>query len=154
MQGPLHDRSHAGPVLNPVAAAAPYVGIPWRARGRTPDAWDCLGCVRFLRRKIFGLETPGFGLDTYTSTDVASSAEVERLVHASLSQWVQVPPRPGAVIVFRVFDRDAHVGLVLSRSDFVHSFGGQETTILRLDDHSWSRRIRGFYDTSDDAPHA
>lgn len=127
--------------------AAPYVGVPWKARGDDPAGWDCRGCVRFLRRRIWDLESPGMGNDFYSAVDVRDPEKLEKLLLARLVAWRPVDPTPGAVIVFRVFGRDAHVGLVLTATDFVHSFGGQETTILRLDDPQWSPRIRGCYDT-------
>lgn len=83
----------------------------------------------------------------YTAADVRSPEAVERMILERAGAWSEVEPRPGAVVLFRVFGRNAHVGLVLSGADFVHSFGGQETTILRLDNPAWSGRIRGFYDT-------
>lgn len=87
--------------------------------------------------------------DFYTTTDLRSPETLERLVLERITAWRPVEARPGAVILFEVYRRPVHVGLVLSRSDFVHSYGGQETTILRLDNPSWSDRIRGYYDTAD-----
>lgn len=92
------------------------------------------------------------GNDYYSALDVRDPETVERLLLERMDQWDQVGPVPGAVILFHVFGRDAHVGLVLTATDFVHSFGGQETTILRLDDPQWSRRIRGYYDTDRPRP--
>ena len=152
MQGAIYHRPNAGPVLtalDPVLAAAPFVGVPWRPRGDDPAGWDCRGCVAYLRREIFGLESPGMTREFYSAADVRSPEAVERMMLERMGAWAEVPARPGAVVLFRVFGRNAHVGLVLSSSDFVHSFGGQETTILRLDDRAWSDRIRGFYDTAE-----
>lgn len=152
MSGALYHRQNPGPVLtrrDPVRAAAAYVGVPWRARGDDPAGWDCRGCVVYLRREIFGLASPGMGRDFYTAADVKSAATVEGMIRDRSAAWVPVQAAPGALILFEVFGRAAHIGLVLSGTDFVHSFGGQETTILRLDHPAWSRRIRGFYDTAD-----
>jgi len=92
------------------------------------------------------------GSDFYTSADAMHPDTVEALIRRRLDDWRPVPVRPGAVLLFSIFGRAAHMGLVLTASDFVHSLAGQDTTILRLDDPSWSRRIRGSYDTSDAAP--
>lgn len=86
--------------------------------------------------------------DFYSSLDVRSAERVESLIMERMGEWRPVEPRPGAVILFRVWNRDAHVGLVLSPTDFVHSFGGEETTILRLENDKWAKRRRGFYDTT------
>lgn len=87
------------------------------------------------------------GREFYTAADVASAETVESLIRERLSLWRSVGQRPGAVVLFEIFGRTAHIGLVLTAREFVHSFGGTETAILRLDDPSWSRRVRGFYDT-------
>lgn len=133
--------------------AAPFVGVPWIPRGDAPTGWDCRGCVAYLRRHIFGLESPGMTRDAYTAADVRSPERVEELVLERVGLWRPGDARPGAVILFQVFGRAAHVGLVLSSTDFVHSFGGQETTILRLDAPAWGHRVRGFYDTEHDGDH-
>lgn len=151
MSRALYHRQDARPLLmDPVRAAAPYVGVPWRPRGDSPEGWDCRGCVRFLRREIFGLESPGMARDSYSFSDLRSPERREELIRERIALWRPVSARPGAVIVFRAFGCDSHVGLVLSASDFIHSLGGQETTILRLDDVTWFPRIRGFYDTEND----
>jgi cell wall-associated NlpC family hydrolase len=130
-----------------LAAAAHMVGVPWLPKGEDPAVgWNCWGCVRYGRRQIFGLESPSWAQD-YTSADVASRERVEELIAARMGGWEETEIRPGAVLLFRTFGRDCHVGLVLTRSDFIHTFGGTETTILRLNDPHWARRIRGAYDT-------
>lgn len=128
--------------------AAPYVGVPWRPRGATPAGWHCGGCVAYLRRLIWGVDSPGLAGEDVSPAEVRSVDRVEALILEGMAAWQPVECRPGAVILFAIKDRPAHVGLVLSASDFVHSFGGQETTILRLADRPWSKRIRGFYDTA------
>lgn len=153
MQGPLYYRPDAGPILTPVdplEAAGPFVGVPWRPRGATPSGWHCGGCVAYLRRLIWGLESPGLEGLGVTPAEVRSVDRVEELVLAGVQAWRPVECRPGAVILFEVRKRLAHVGLVLSATDFVHSFGGEETTILPIDRRPWSARIRGFYDTADE----
>lgn len=151
-----------------LAAAGQFVGVPYKEHGDTPAGWDCRGCVRHLRREIFGLESPGMDPAEYTVRDVKDLDLVADLMAARRGLWRELarfedePPaervrqvgtlRPGAVILFSVFGRDAHVGVLLTRRDFAHTLAGQETTILRLDGDRWSSRIRGAYDTSRDDP--
>lgn len=149
MQGSLHHGAHPGARVSPSAAAARFVGAPYRPHGEDPvDGWDCLGLVRYLRREIFGLETPSYrGL--YSAADAVSPDNVERLLRSNMAAWRPVAPRPGAVVLFHWFGRDAHVGLILSASDFIHTHAGQDTTILRHTAEPWARRVRGTYDTLD-----
>lgn len=151
--------------MNAELAAAPFVGVPWKARGDDPaTGWDCRGLVRYLRRLIFDKPSPGMGRDFYTVADVRSWETIESLVAERMGAWELVAPfaaeeplavrlarlatlPPGSVLLFEVFQRRAHIGLVLSAANFVHTFGGQDTTILRLDDSTWAHRVRGAYDT-------
>jgi cell wall-associated NlpC family hydrolase len=131
-----------------LALALPFVGVPWSPRGEAPPAWNCWGCVRYLRRLIFGKDSPSFA-EAYNAADVADLARVETLISERLGSWTPVAPRPGAVLLFEQFGSVCHVGLVLTRADFVHTLGGTETTICRMRDQRWSRRMRGAYDTAD-----
>lgn len=146
-----------------MAAAARYVGTPYLQHGDTPAAWDCRGCVRHLRAELFGLQSPGMDPAEYTSLDARDLDTVERLMIDRKGLWRELASfgaedaaaraatvsrlRPGAVLLFRVFDRDAHVGLLLTGRDFIHTLGGQETTIARVSEYRWSSRLRGAYDT-------
>ena len=143
-----------------------YCAVPYKAHGDALDGWDCRGCVRHARAELFGLESPGMGRDFYSTLDVRDLAAVESMMAARMGLWrplvlFEDEPgpvraravgslRPGAVILFRVFERDAHVGLLLNRRDFLHTMAGQQTTVTRLTD--WARRIRGAYDTDRELP--
>lgn len=162
MQGPVHHRPHAGLVrLTPAAILA----VPYVEHGDTPAGWDCRGLVRHLRAELFGVDSPGMGPESYSAVDVRDRDLVERLMLERMGLWRELERfdeetgaeraarvgrlAPGAVILFSVFQRDAHVGLLLSPREFVHTIAGQGTTILRLDNARWSGRIRGAYDTRD-----
>lgn len=151
MQGALYRRPGAGPLrVTPeerraLRAAAPFVGAPYKKHGSTPDGWDCWGCARYLAREAFGVDVPGWG-EVYSALDVKRPDEVERLILEHLSAWEEVEVRPGAFLLFEVFGRRAHVGLMLTRRDFVHTLAGQETTIVTLAGSTWQNRLRGAYE--------
>ena len=133
-----------------LAAASRFVGVPYVPHGSTPDGWDCWGCTRYLRRELFGLQSPSWS-EVYSAADARDLGRVEELVRERLDAWRPVDVRPGAALLFRVFNRDAHVGLMLTRLEFIHTLAGQETTIVRLDDSRWANRLRGAYDTAPEA---
>lgn len=129
--------------------AAEFVGVPYRARGRTPDGWDCWGCVRYARQALFGLQSPCWG-DTYSleqcSTLARMAETAEQLVRASLERWRPVERRPGAVALVEFFKRPAHVGLMLEGTEMLHALGRAETVIEPVTSHRLEGRILGFYD--------
>lgn len=152
MQGALYRWPRARPLrVTPaerkiLSAAAPFVGVPYRKHGHDPaTGWDCWGCARYLREHLFGLPTPSWA-EVYSALDVRQPAEVERLILEHLSAWREIPVQPGAVLLFEVFGRRAHVGLMLTRRDFVHTLAGQETSIVELEGSIWKDRLRGAYE--------
>lgn len=151
MQGPIYRGQDAGPLLvtpeerRALKAAAPFVGVPYLKHGSTPAGWDCWGCARYLRQEVFNLETPLWS-EAYTALDVRRPAEVERLILEHLAEWREVPVGPGAVLLFEIFGRRAHVGLMLTSREFVHTLAGQETAIVRLAGSIWQDRLRGAYE--------
>lgn len=156
--------------MRPDAAALveSYCAVPYQAHGDTLAGWDCRGCVRHARAELFGLESPGMGREFYSTLDVRDLDAVESMMAARMALWRPLAvfdDEPadhrartvgrlpgGAVLLFRVFKRDAHVGLLLNRRDFLHTMAGQQTTVARLTD--WAGRIRGAYDTDREPPGA
>lgn len=106
--------------------------------------------MAYLRRELFGLQSPDAS-DLYLPHETRDAGQVEALFAAHMGGWVEVPVRPGAVLLFEVFGRAAHVGLALTRREFIHAIEGTETAILRLSGR-WESRLRGAYDTSDGKP--
>jgi cell wall-associated NlpC family hydrolase len=129
--------------------AAPFVGTPYRLHGRSPAAWDCWGCVAYLRESLFDKPTPSWA-DVYTLEDGANAVRlakvVEERVRERLHAWRRVPAQPGAVVLLSFFDRVAHIGLMLTHQDFIHALHGCETVIDRIDGPRWSTRHRGCFD--------
>jgi cell wall-associated NlpC family hydrolase len=132
-----------------VSAAAPFIGAPYRLNGRTPAGWDCWGCVRWLREHLLGRASPCWS-DTYGLEDTLGGGlpdKAERLIASRLNAWtVQPTPAAGHVVLLTVFDRAAHVGLMLNACDFIHAWEGVGTVMASIHDDRWSRRLRGFHD--------
>ena len=96
------------------AWVAPWVGLPFRSRGRGPDDWDCYGLIRGAVAARCGVELPMY-LDGYDRAE--DSVEVARVVAAALPDWRAVgrqDEREGDVVLLRTRDgRGAHVGLLV-----------------------------------------
>ena len=129
--------------------ATAYLGAPYRLRGRTPDGWDCWGCVAWLRGELLARPTPSWA-EAYSPLDGASASglarRVEQLIAERLNAWRPVAPQPGAVVLLSLFGRPAHVGLCLTANDFIHALGGCDTAIERLDCPRWAPRFLGCFD--------
>lgn len=127
-----------------IKAADRYVGVPYRIHGRDLSGWDCWGCVRFARQELFGKVSPSWS-EAYNALDFRNPEALESIIKAHMDGWREVSITPGAVILFRVMNRDAHVGLYLGKGLFLHTLYNCETAIVPLED--WNHRIVAVYDT-------
>ncbi len=125
------------------AWAAPYVGLPFADHGRGP-AFDCWGLARKVLDERFGRLLPDYGCDYIATADRGSVPEaIESGLRAG---WRRVEQAQGGdLVVFRIFGRCMHVGLLLERPWFLHTQEGACSTVERLDAAVWARRIEGFY---------
>lgn len=116
------------------------IGIPYRLGARLPGpAVDCFGLVLECCRRM-GRPIP----DPFVSSEQPMDARawmVERL-----GGWVPTDrPVPGAVVELRSAEHPAHIGFLLSETQFLHSMSKTGSVIGRLDREPWSVRVVGFY---------
>lgn len=127
-----------------MAAVEPFIGVPYKLHGRDPGGWDCLGCMKFIRRHVFNRESPSW--EDYRPADVADPAQIEEHLARGLSQWREVELAPGAAILLRMFGRSAHVGVYLEQRQFIHCLAGCETAVQDLSDPRWRGRFVAAYE--------
>lgn len=97
-----------------------YVGRPYLAGGRGPEAYDCWGLLRHLQYRYFGRELP----DLRMGDAVASFAAYER--RRATGEWVVIPrPVHGAPALMRA-GMHPHVGtwLVVDGGGILHAQEG------------------------------
>lgn len=132
------------------AWVARYVGLPYRDKGRGPDAWDCWGGVRMVLADVFHVDLPDYR-DAYTrSSDRCSVAQA---VAAGLAHgWRRVDQgRAGDLIWLNIGRRPWHCGLMVNAHQFLHwpppDKQGRQllSCVERLDSPVWARRIEGIY---------
>ena len=103
----------------------------------------------WVRKHLFGLPTPGavevfpqlHGLSHFRRAEMAEALIAERQ-----GAWQDVRPRPGAVAVFRQYERRSHVGVMIDKRRFLHARHGLGTGVEALSDDPWKRRLVGVYD--------
>ena len=89
------------------------LGLPFRHRGRGPDAYDCYGLVLEIskRQGIILFDTG------YPEDDQAQQA----LIGNNLHRWKACEPGPGAVLLFRRGALAQHVGVQIDQDRFIHA---------------------------------
>jgi len=113
------------------------IGIPFKYGGRGPDYLDCYGLVMLLKRED-GIILP----DAISPDNPKAAAEC---FAAGMSHWRPCEIRPGAVLGFKVLGAVSHVGYVLDKFSFVHTWEHSGGVCIEPISE-WQRRIAGSYD--------
>ena len=135
----------------------PYVGLPYKDKGRGPDAWDCWGGVRMVYAEVFGLALPDYSEAYSAAKDHASVAAA---VAVGLADgWAPVEkPQVGDLLILKIAQRPWHCALMVTSDKFLHwpppdRRGVQMLSCWeRLDSPQWAKRIEGFYRSTMAAP--
>ena len=121
------------------------LGSPYVLNGFDPSGWDCRGLVSWCRREWNGRLSPG--MDGFFPAEEATDVDqVQELMLAQVHAWEQTEPQLGAVALFTVRQRIAHVGYMLNDHEFLHAREGYGTTTNSLYDKKWQRRFKGAYE--------
>ena len=125
------------------AWCAHYIGLPFKSLGRDRSGLDCWGMVYLVYREAFGREVPPYA----AYADAYDIEEVGALIRGEIvTRWHEVSPEKlGDVLLLRVRGEPCHVGVVVARGKFLHSFEGTHSCVERYDGLKWRCRTMGFY---------
>ena len=132
---------------DPPAWVRSYIGLPWKPRGRGTDGVDCYGAVRLIYRDRFGITLPSLD-SSYSDPEGSEVPEVVRSASGSGGLWVDLAGGPSAVgdlVTFKTRGVEAHVGLVVSRTGFIHALGNKGVVLEDWTSPLWARRLGRFY---------
>jgi lipoprotein Spr len=104
-----------------------WIGTPYKLGGTTHEGIDCSALTQKLYLEVFNVELPRRVVDQ----------RVEGLqVHRDSMQ-------AGDLVVFRgsLFGRP-HIGVYISKDDFLHASSSKGVTISNLSEHYWKRKFR------------
>ncbi len=125
-----------------------YVGIPFKAMGRSRDGLGCWGLVYLVYREQFGKLVPAYSENHFTVYD---SDEVGQLIAGEIiGSWKRIEAGRemlGDAILIRVAGFPAHIGVVVEPAEkkFLHVRAGADSCVDRYDSFMWARRLEGFY---------
>ena len=127
--------------------AAPLIGSPWRAKGSTPDGWDCLGLSYWCLREWCGVDVPPYQHRYQEACLTAPHRRDERarLLADGLAQWREIPPQAGALARLKWMGRVGHVGFMLSPTLVLHADVSCGTALLDLTAASATYRLAGAF---------
>ncbi len=123
---------------------ARLVGAPFADFGRGPESFDCYGIV-IEGARAMGLELPDYGsAASHLWREIGKRAEDRR------AMFERIPLREalkGDVVAFhtRVEGIVDHLGLMVSRFDFLHATRATGGQICSLGHPAWGAMVEGVY---------
>jgi cell wall-associated NlpC family hydrolase len=124
--------SPSGSPKLPMAVWLDLLGKPFQDGGRGPDAFDCVGLLIELQRRL------GRAMPPYESN--------EHELSMALASWDRVEsPEPGDGILIRSDNPRWHIGVVCGGGYMIHAFQARGVSRERYDAFPWHNRIEGFY---------
>jgi cell wall-associated NlpC family hydrolase len=132
-----------------LAAMDEWLGTPF-------EPWQCVrghgvDCVQLAGALMVAAgvldEQPDFG--SYT-LDLAGHTGREMIVEwledsPQFRRFIYDYPNVGDIVTFRIGNAVNHVGVMVSRRDFVHSIQGRAVRVSTLADSTWDSRVAGFW---------
>ena len=103
------------------AEAKRWQGTPHRLGGTTRSGIDCSGLAMKIYKKLFGLQIPR-----------TTEEQVRTGVSVSMGQL-----QAGDLFFFLLSDKKRHVGIYLSKGEFVHASKSKGVTISDINDLYW-----------------
>jgi cell wall-associated NlpC family hydrolase len=116
----------------PYALWADLLGKPFIEGARGPDAYDCVGLLLEIERRL-GRAVPEWGSHA-------------RELGLALASWEPVTdPQPGDGILIRSDDPPWHIAVVCGADLMIHAHPSCGVVRERYNSFPWQARIEGFY---------
>ncbi len=136
-----------------------YVGLPFKARGRTRDGLDCWGLFRLIQMEVFGRALPAYDdvdWPKMSNADIAHLMDGERAHQGPWREighydeyarkWHQAEPeRPGDGLLCRMDGQAMHVAVVVCQRMALHIEQGIDAVTFRWDRPDWQHRLVALY---------
>ena len=125
--------------------ATEFIGRPWHAGARGPDAFDCWGLFLAIQRKYFHRVLPEIPVDANDLRTVMMTFRD----HPERQRWMSVvKPVEGDAVLLRQSRHPVHVGvwLVVDGGGVLHAVKDAGVVFQKLPElllHGW--RVEGFY---------
>jgi cell wall-associated NlpC family hydrolase len=122
-----------------------YVGLPWRDKGRGPDAFDCWGLAREVLTRHYGAPPlPDYG-DAYRNAN--DLATVTQAIQRGLLQgWERCgAAAEGRLAIVQLAGVPWHCGVMVGEDMMLHALERANVVVESIRTLTWARRIEGFY---------
>lgn len=127
-----------------------WIGIQYHEKGLyldngvIPRYVNCWQLVRAYSHIMYDTFLPHWFWEIDFFKEASDEIAAQRARLGEL--WIPADqPEEGDVAVFRVQGLDMHVGVLITRNEFLHAFPGRNSTVESLDHINWRQRRTGIY---------
>jgi cell wall-associated NlpC family hydrolase len=115
------------------------IGTPFKYGARPNDGSNALDCYGLIQE--FAIRRG----DRYPVRQFSEQSNViHKLMEIQMDEWVDCEPEEGAVVLFKVNGVACHVGVMIDKFRFLHTWAGSGgVCVERLS--LWSRKVVGYY---------
>lgn len=114
---------------------ADLIGKPWARGCRGPGAFDCVGLLLEMQRRL-----------GHVAADIPSSKGAFDLALAPRGEWAEVAaPEPGDALLIRSAHPRWHVAVVIGLGLMIHGKEGAGVVVERFDTPLYASRVKGVY---------
>ncbi|MEO0721956.1 MAG: NlpC/P60 family protein [Pseudomonadota bacterium] len=123
-----------------------YIGKPYEANARGPEAFDCWGLVETVFREALDIGVPSYG-----DIDTNDLLAVARKMHKpeDVGPWVQAHQAETFDVMLASqragTRRPGHVGIMVNSQEVLHVWKGTNVCVMRIDHDFLTGRVLGFY---------
>jgi cell wall-associated NlpC family hydrolase len=121
-----------------------YIGIPYKATGRTIEGSDCWGLVCMVARDIFKVDMPSY--NEYSPDE--DWQEMSDVIQRHIKEWDTVTAGDevaGDVVLMRLRGQPLHVGIVIGNNRMIHIMKGINSVMEDYTGRVWNKRVLGIY---------
>jgi len=120
-----------------------YIGIPYKDKGRDFNGCDCWGIVQLIFKYELNIILPSY-TENYAS--VAELKEIELLIKDQIVNWMPIDKvKPFDIVIMNIMGSPVHTGLIINKTQMIHTLPGHNSVCNKYDDPRWKKRIQGFY---------
>jgi cell wall-associated NlpC family hydrolase len=114
------------------ASLSNYVGLSYKE-------YDCYQLLVKIYKELLNIDLPD-----HIYQDPFNFTHISQVVNTNVPQYIEVQnPKPGDIILLRVFGVPSHLGIYINAHKFLHTTKQTGSVIERLD--KWEKRILGYY---------
>ena len=118
------------------------LSVPFKAKGRSYQAWDCYGLVYRAYKDVFNIDLPSFKDQSYKSAYL----ELKQIINNEKQNFEEVNnPMLGDIALYSCKSNHPHVALVINKREALHCEGKSGTYIDQINNVIWKNRLDGFF---------